>query len=194
MKIKWIGKYNGTNLPIVPVDASSNALPSVTTRHALALIPILLLLGFCVYLKNGIIGERIVFTKGMLGIGFLIGIILFPVHEMLHAACFPAESDVFLFFTKQGLGTTCTSPISRNRFILINLLPSVVLGLIPLLVYLVIPKGNANAATILFAVAFLQVGGSYADYINVFHLLRIPSKSIIQISGEKIFWKMKNDG
>lgn len=123
-KMDW--EIQRKNLPIVPVDVYSKALPSVTTRHALALIPILLLLGFCVYFKNVITGERIVFTKGMLGIVFLIGIILFPVHEILHAACFPAESDVFLFFTKQGLGTTCTSPISRNRFIIINLLPSVV--------------------------------------------------------------------
>jgi len=190
-KMDW--KYNGNNLPVVHVEDSAKVLPSVTTKHTFWLIPILLFLGFCVYFKNVILGERVIFTKGTLAIGFLIGIILFPVHEILHAACFPPGSETFLFYTKQGLGTTCTSPVSRNRFIVVNLLPSVILGLFPLLLYLMIPKEYVSAATILFAIAFLQVSGSYADYINVVHLLRLPAKSTIQISGEKIYWRKKGD-
>lgn len=193
MKIKWIGKYNGNNLPVVHVEDSAKDLPSVTAKHTFLLIPILFLLGFCVYFKNVILGERVIFSKGTLAIGFMIGIILFPVHEMLHAVCFPPGSEIFLFYTKLGLGTTCTSPVSRNRFIVVNILPSIILGIIPLLMYLIIPKEYASAATILFAVAFLHIGGSYADYINIVHLLRLPAKSIIQISGEKIYWSRKGD-
>lgn len=192
MKIKWIGKYNGNNLPIVPVKDPNKVLPSVTTKHSFAIVPILLLMGILVYFKNNILDEKIIFSRGMLAVGFLIGIALFPLHEILHALCFPADSDVFLFYTKQGLGTTCTTPITRNRFIVINIFPSVILGVIPLLLYLVIPKGYTEVSTILFAIAFLHIGGSYADYINIAHLLRLPAKSFIQISGEKIYWNTIN--
>lgn len=189
MKIKWIGKYNGTNLPVVPVEESMKVLPEVKTKHALALIPILLGLSLCVIFKNRVLHERVLFTREMLADGFFIGIMLFPVHELLHAVCFPPGSEIFMFFTNKGLGTTCTSPMTRNRFIFVNLFPSIVLGFIPLLLYLITPKVHSSIATIMFAIAFLHIGGSYADYTNILHLLRIPAKTTIQISGERIYWK-----
>lgn len=188
MRIKWIGKYNGNNLPVVPIKDSNKVLPSVTIKHTFTIIPILLLMGVLVYLKNNVLDERIIFSRELLAVGFLIGIALFPLHEILHALCFPTGSDVFLFYTRQGLGTTCTTPITRNRFIVINIIPSAILGMIPLLLYLIIPKGYTAFSTILFAVAFLHIGGSYADYVNIAHLLRLPAKSFIQISGENIYW------
>lgn len=40
MKIKWIGKYDGKNLPIVDVEVGAKELPEVTSKSAIILIPI----------------------------------------------------------------------------------------------------------------------------------------------------------
>ena len=44
MKIKWIGKYDGNNLPTVDVGTGAKELPEVTSKSAIILIPIVLLL------------------------------------------------------------------------------------------------------------------------------------------------------
>ena len=43
MKIKWIGKYDGKNLPTVDVEVGAKKLPEVTSKSAIILIPIVLL-------------------------------------------------------------------------------------------------------------------------------------------------------
>lgn len=54
MKIKWIGKYDGNNLPTVDVGAGAKELPEVTSKSAIILIPIVLLFVclLCLYQKN----------------------------------------------------------------------------------------------------------------------------------------------
>ena len=37
MKIKWIGKYDGKNLPIVDVEVGAKELPEVTSKSAIIL-------------------------------------------------------------------------------------------------------------------------------------------------------------
>lgn len=188
MKIKWIGKYNGNNLPVVDVGADTKSLPEVTTRSAFMLIPILLMFAFCVHCKRVYLGG-IAFSRITWMIGILIALLFFPVHELLHAICFPAGSQVFMFYTMQGLGITCTTPMTRNRFIFVNLFPSIILGGISLILFLVIPCTYAFASTVLCVFSLLHLGGGYADYLNVIHLLKLSKNTIIQISGAKIYWR-----
>ena len=52
MKIKWIGKYDGDNLPTVDVGTGAKELPEVTSKSAIILIPIVLLFACCVCNKK----------------------------------------------------------------------------------------------------------------------------------------------
>ena len=56
MKIKWIRKYDGKNLPIVDVEVGAKELPEVTSKSAIILIPIVLLFACCVYIKKTYLG------------------------------------------------------------------------------------------------------------------------------------------
>lgn len=112
----------------------------------------------------------------------------FPVHELIHAVSFPAGSEVIMFYTTQGLGTTCTSPMTRNRFIVVNMLPSLILGVVPLIAYMIVPRTYAFASAVLCVFSLVHVGTGYVDYLNIVHLLRLPADSKIQISGAKIYW------
>jgi hypothetical protein len=190
MKIRWVGKYNGSNLPVAELPPGAKELPPVTGKSALAIIPVVLVVFLLVYLK-GIWDERILFSRLDLAIGFGIGILLFPVHELIHALCFPAGSEVVMYYTAQGLGTSCTAPLKRNRFIYVSVFPTVILGLIPLVLFMAIPSSYVLVETILFAVSFLHLGAGYVDYCNLLHLMQIPRNAFVQISGEKIYWYLK---
>ena len=113
MKIKWIGKYDGKNLPTVDVEVGAKELPEVTSKSAIILIPIVLLFACCVYIKKTYLGG-VAFSRVDWMIGLVIALLFFPVHELIHAVSFPAGSEVIMFYTTQGLGTTCTSPMTRN--------------------------------------------------------------------------------
>ena len=192
MKIKWIGKYNGDNLPAVDVEVDAQSLPEVTTKSAVMLIPILLIFALCVYCKRVYLGG-IAFSRVAWMIGILISLLFFPVHELLHAICFPAGSQVFMFYTMQGLGITCTTPMTRNRFVFVNLFPSMILGGISLILFLVIPCAYAFASTVLCVFSLLHLGVGYVDYLNIIHLLKLPKNTVIQISGAKIYWKQYHE-
>ena len=181
MKIKWIGKYDGKNLPTVDVGTGAKELPEVTSKSAIILIPIVLLFACCVYVKKTYLGG-VAFSRVDWMIGLVIALFFFPVHELIHAVSFPAGSEVIMFYTTQGLGTTCTSLMTRNRFIVVNMLPSLILGIVPLIAYMIVPS------TVLCVFSLIHVGTGYADYLNIVHLLRLPADSKIQISGAKIYW------
>ena len=181
MKIKWIGKYDGNNLPTVDVGAGAKELPEVTSKSAIILIPIVLLFVCCVYIKKTYLGG-VAFSRVDWMIGLVIALLFFPVHELIHAVSFPAGSEVIMFYTTQGLGTTCTSLMTRNRFIVVNMLPSLILGIVPLIAYMIVPS------TVLCVFSLVHVGTGYVDYLNIVHMLRLPSDSKIQISGAKIYW------
>ena len=187
MKIKWIGKYDGNNLPTVDVGVGAKELPEVTSKSVVMLIPIVLIFGFCVYIKKTYLGG-VAFSRVDWMIGLVIALLFFPVHELIHAASFPAGSKVIMFYTMQGLGTTCISPMTRNRFIVVNMLPSLILGVVPLMMYMVVPSSYVFASTILCVFSLIHVGSGYVDYLNIVHLLRLPSDVKIQISGAKIYW------
>lgn len=187
MKIKWIGKYDGNNLPTVDVGAGAKELPEVTSKSAIILIPIVLLFACCVYIKKTYLGG-VAFSRADWMIGLVIALLFFPVHELIHAVSFPAGSEVIMFYTTQGLGTTCTSPMTRNRFIVVNMLPSLILGVVPLIAYMIVPRTYAFASTVLCVFSLIHVGAGYVDYLNIVHLLRLPADSKIQISGAKIYW------
>ena len=187
MKIKWIGKYDGKNLPTVDVEVGAKKLPEVTSKSAIILIPIVLLFACCVYIKKIYLGG-VAFSRVDWMIGLVIALLFFPVHELIHAVSFPAGSEVIMFYTTQGLGTTCTSPMTRNRFIVVNMLPSLILGVVPLIAYMIVPSTYAFVSTILCVFSLVHVGTGYVDYLNIVHLLRLPSDSKIQISGAKIYW------
>ena len=146
-----------------------------------------LLFACCVYIKKTYLGG-VAFSRVDWMIGLVIALLFFPVHELIHAVSFPAGSEVIMFYTTQGLGTTCTSPMTRNRFIVINMLPSLILGVVPLIAYMIVPRTYAFASTVLCVFSLVHVGTGYVDYLNIVHLLRLPADSKIQISGAKIYW------
>ena len=90
---------------------------------------------------------------------------LFP-HELLHAVCF--KQDVYLYTNrKQGLlFVVGPEPMSKQRFILMCLLPNLLLGFLPYIVGLSFPQ-------LVFLAAFgaTCIGSGFGDYYNIINAL-----------------------
>lgn len=108
---------------------------------------------------------------------------LFP-HEILHAICF--KEDVYLYTNlKQGLlFVVGPETMSKKRFIFMSLLPNLIFGLIPYIIYLLFPS--------LF---FMGIFGTLAlvsgsgDYLNVFNAItQMPKGSRCYLYKFNSYW------
>ena len=103
-------------------------------------------------------------------INFILGLLLcmismFP-HEILHAICF--KEDVYLFsnFKHGMLFVSGPEDMSKPRFIFMSLLPNIVLGFIPYLIYVINPEWS-----LLGVFASINIASGTGDYLNVFNAI-----------------------
>lgn len=124
---------------------------------------------------------------GMLSLPFLI------VHELLHAICFPRGAEVYFYqaINKGVLFVTSIMPLSKNRFIVMSLLPLMLLGIVPLLSSFFIAGDFLNG--IVFCFSFLMLLGGIGDLFNVQNVLnKVPKGAMIQLSGLYGYWFYKD--
>ncbi len=127
---------------------------------------------------------------------FYFGALLFIAallpHELLHAICFGKGHVVELYISPKNamLFVTCIQPISKRRFIFMSLLPNVVLGWLPLLIWAILPYGEVYS-NLLFSFSVMAILGGVGDYLNVYNALRqMPKGSMQQLHGFQSYWFM----
>ena len=69
-----------------------------------------------------------------------IGLLLLPVHEVLHGVCYKKGQKVYIgiCLKKFAAFAVCHEPISKRRFVIMSLMP-MLLGIIPLAIFLLSP-------------------------------------------------------
>jgi hypothetical protein len=105
-------------------------------------------------------------------------------HELLHAICY--KEDVYLYhnFENGMLFVIGTESTSKARFIFRSLLPSIVLGFIPYIVFLVNPEYK-----ILGILGALGIGTAAGDFYNAGNSLRqIPKGGWAYLCKENTYW------
>ena len=133
-----------------------------------------------------------VFTQGLMaaieafGKGAIIAmLVLFP-HEMLHAICF--KEDVYLFTNLKQFQLFVVGPedMGKARFIFMSLLPNIVFGLIPYLIFL------ANPNLVFWgAVGAFNLSAGAGDYLNVFNAIaQMPNGSRTYLHHFNSYWYM----
>ena len=200
MKIIYKGRYeNEKQLPkgILPPNAIKFKEPETPEKLAEAAIWFLL--------PTAILAALIVlgsfFLHGRLNaqfsvIYFLVGALLslltlFP-HELLHAVCFGKNAEVELYIMpKQFMAFVCSvQPVTKMRFIFLSLLPNLIFGWIPLIIWALMPYTEIYS-DILFSFSVMSVTHGIGDYLNVFNASRqMPKGSMQQLSGFNSYWFM----
>ena len=82
---------------------------------------------------------------------FLIGfIIALPLHEFIHAVCYPKEATVWVGLCLRKIAAYAISyhPLTKRRFIAMSLAPAI-LGIVPLIGFICIPITNSSGPALM---------------------------------------------
>ena len=199
MKLIYRGRYTGesqlprADLPpgAVPFrePADTAALNLAAMKWSLLALAAAAALGaVTIPLRGGLVlGAGLWFV-----VGFAASFLTLLPHELLHGLCFGRGAEVHLFVSPKDLMAfvVCTRPVSRGRFILMSLLPNLIFGWLPFLLWCLTPYSGAGSDILLwFSSCCISFGGG--DYLNVWNALRqMPRGSVQQISGFHSYWYM----
>lgn len=123
-------------------------------------------------------------SKDMSLLGIFFALVSSVPHEFLHALCF--KNDIFMYQNlKQGmLFVIGTEDMSKLRFIFMSLLPNIVFGFIPFILFLIFPN-----LVILGTLGALAIGMGAGDYVNVFNcIIQVPNGAKVYNSGMHTYW------
>lgn len=143
-----------------------------------------------VFLKSRIAGEFI-FNLWFVPLAFVIGfIVAMPLHELLHAVCYPPGATVYVGVCLKKLRAYAVSsyPITRSRFVGMSLAPMIP-GLIALVIFLICPVAWKPLLTICVVPAFMGLISPSPDYMDLVLVRKqVPKGAKIQASNEGLFW------
>lgn len=196
MKLIWKGKMKDKS-QLTTVDLPENAVQyrepnSFLTLNLVALIfiiPLFILMALAIIIK-----EELGLLEGSVNYldfrGFLLAFLMLFPHEFLHALAFPREAEVEVWYSLKSFMAFVYSayPVSKSRFIFLSLLPNLVFGLIPLIIWIFLPESYWFSDIVAsFAFFSLLMGGG--DYMNVFNTIwQVPNGAMTQLSGFHSYW------
>ena len=167
MKLHYMGKYNSNpeSIPTKPHRPNYVKFKEPETSRKLSLvvtliaIPLLVIFGLPIFLLHGNPYKDIT-------IAVVLALVSAFPHEILHALCF--KEDVYLFTNlKHGmLFVAGPEDMSKGRFIFMSMLPNIVFGIIPYLIFLINPN-----LVILGAFGTINIASGSGDYLNVFNAI-----------------------
>lgn len=197
MKLLYKGKFKGVET-LPKADLPENAVAfdepkdpeslvgSAIKYMILAWVVVLLISLVALLLRGGI--SSVFHWAAVLG--FVASFLTVIPHELLHGICFGRDAQVELYADlRRGiLFVVSTQPVSKGRFIFLSLLPNLIFGGIPWILWLVLPL-SPPVASALFSFSFVCIGFGAGDYLNVVNALRqMPKGSMQVLSGFNSYW------
>ncbi|MBO7697890.1 MAG: DUF3267 domain-containing protein [Erysipelotrichaceae bacterium] len=187
-KFHFAGRYNGDPESLVTHPHEPNYVPfkEAPDMNKLSLI------------MNGIAIVIAVITLGLyfyLGrsrlntIGCILMIMCLVPHEFLHAICFKGDVYMYENLKKGMLFVVGPETFSKGRFILMSMLPNIVFGFIPFIIFLF-----DHSQLLLGTFGALSLTAGAGDYYNVFNAAtQMPKGSRTYLHGTNSFWYMPED-
>ena len=118
----------------------------------------------------------------------LFFLILFP-HELLHASCFRGDVYLYTWLNRGALFVVGPEEMSKGRFVFMSLLPNLVFGVLPFIIFLVWPK-----LTVAGMLGVLALSSGFGDYLNVFHALtQMPKGAKTYLYGFHSYWYLPRE-
>ncbi|HPF86747.1 MAG TPA: DUF3267 domain-containing protein [Candidatus Limiplasma sp.] len=122
--------------------------------------------------------------------GILAGLLLIPVHEVLHAVCYPRHATVYIGLSPEKFAafTVCHEPISKRRFIVMSLLPAV-LGIVPLCLFILSPVSWQIASAVCWPAGMIGLVSPCQDYWDVHNVRKhVADGASIQSQNDGWYW------
>ncbi len=147
-------------------------------RGFLMEMPLLVLMIAAIYFKVKDIDYHLKMDIHLVLAFFLVILsvyILTIVHEVIHALFYPAEYEKQIWRSKEqgAYFVYCEEQVSRSRFIVMCLAPMFLLGILPFLLWLVLPVSVPMPYYLAAAIVFwLMTIVAIGDAANVYHVLK----------------------
>ena len=195
MKLHYKGKYDGNEESLPHGDHRPGAVQFrepepkkfilIANGGALLLAGVLLVVFFL--RARDVLSDLNALVQMMIACG-LFFLILFP-HELLHASCFRGDVYLYTWLNRGALFVVGPEEMSKGRFVFMSLLPNLVFGVLPFIIFLVWPK-----LTVAGMLGVLALSSGFGDYLNVFHALtQMPKGAKTYLYGFHSYWYMPGE-
>lgn len=137
-------------------------------------------------------GFKYIFHDHLLAadLGLLASMVtLFP-HELLHAVCFKDEVHLYTNWSQGMLFVVGPEDMSKARFVFMSLLPNLVFGFIPYIIFMLFPN-----LVFFGTLGTLAIGMGAGDYYNVFNALtQMPKGARTYLHKFNSYWYIPGEG
>lgn len=186
MKLIWKGKLtqdNAFEYPNLPEDAKLLFNPKAAWSMYLLIIPILAIAYVAIQLRLPRV-EGIMFARPELLIGVVLALLFLLVHEFIHALCCPKGSTIYAYYTSAGISLIPTCKLHKARYIFVVLIPNIILGVLPLAVWIIFSDINAHLGSVIFSFSISCLAMGIGDIYNaILAILKMPRNSFLVTSG-----------
>ena len=110
---------------------------------------------------------------------------LYP-HEIIHGLCFKGKAYMYTNLKQGMMFVTGGEDFTKTRFIIMSLMPNIVFGFLPYIIFMVNPEWVSLG---MFGALCISMGAG--DYINVFNAAtQMPKGSLCYMHGFGTWWYM----
>ncbi|MFQ8811892.1 MAG: DUF3267 domain-containing protein [Gallintestinimicrobium sp.] len=169
MSIEDISEYQTGILPKNAVKIETPQSIEEMMKKAAPIAAVLCVLMFVTMLCKTVMNKTVVISHVFILIGFCLGYICLVIHEWLHGIVYPRNALVTIgkITCKISFVALASYPLKRRRFIVMCLLPFV-LGIIPLLIFIVSPAEYRELNGLMFGMSCMGMVSPFPDVYNVF--------------------------
>ena len=120
--------------------------------------------------------------------GVLLSMVTLIPHEFLHAICFKEEVYLYSWLSKGMMFVTGLEVMTKGRYVFMSLLPNLVFGFIPFIMFLINPSWSLLGSMGAFAISM-----GAGDYLNVYNALtQMPKGAKTYLYGFNSWWYIPN--
>ena len=146
MRIIWKGKFDGNEESLPHGEHKPNAVKfkEIDDIKKLGLVlnllsvPLMIVTYAIVLLRGGF--DVILEHFWIYWAGILAAIACLIPHEFIHAMCFRKEAYIYTNLKNGMLFVVAPEDMSKSHFIVMSLMPNLIFGFVPLLLYLIFPQ------------------------------------------------------
>lgn len=191
MKLVWKGFMSDKNKFVydeLPKD-SKNLFPERGQWAVYLLIIPILLITLVGFKLRWTYAAGMMFSKFWFFVGAAVSLFFLVVHELIHALCCPRGAIVYFYAVPHGVYVVPTRPLRKYRYLFVLIMPTIVLGLIPFMVWMCIPNLHTEMSSALFGFALGSLSMSIGDLYNaILAMIKMKSNSMIMTSGTSCYY------
>lgn len=195
MRIIWKGKFDGNEESLPhgehkPKQVKSmklNDIKKFGVGFDLLSVPLMIVTYAIVLLRGGF--DVILEHFWIYWAGILAAIACLIPHEFIHAMCFRKEAYIYTNLKNGMLFVVATEDMSKSHFIVMSLMPNLIFGFVPFLLYLIFPQ--LGFLGILGATSIPMGIGDYYNIINA--LTQMPKGARTYLHGFHSYWYLPEE-